>query len=68
MGQGLQWVWLQGRIHLRWWGTRVEDLVEVERFAEVDGGGIFRKLRKTGSEGRMWKPSQRISLSFGRPR
>jgi len=29
-------------------GTRVEDLVEVGRFAEVDGGGIFRKLRVAG--------------------
>ena len=43
-------------------GTRAE----VGRFAEVDGGGIFRKLRVTGSEERMWIPSRRIRLSFGR--
>ena len=30
-------------------------------------GGIFRKLRVTGSEERMWKPSRRIHLSFRRP-
>jgi hypothetical protein len=48
-------------------GTRAEDLAEVGQFAEVDGGGIFRKLRVAGSEERMWKPSQRIRLSFGRP-
>ena len=30
-------------------------------------GGIFRKLRVVGSEERMWKPSRRIRLSFGRP-
>ena len=42
-------------------GTRAEDLAEVGRFAEVD-----RKLRVAGSEERMWKPSRRICLSFGR--
>ena len=31
-------------------GTRAEDLGEVGRFAEVDGGGVFRKLRVAGSE------------------
>ena len=46
-------------------GTRAEDLVEVGRFVEVDS--IFRKLRVVGSEERMWKPSRRIRLSFGRP-
>ena len=46
-------------------GTRAEDLAEVGWFAEVDGG-IFRKLRVAGSKERMWKPSQRICLSFGR--
>ena len=30
-------------------------------------GGIFRKLRVAWSEERMWKPSWRIHLSFGRP-
>ena len=48
-------------------GTRVEDLAEVGWFAEVDGGGIFRKFRVTGSEVRMWKPSRRIRLNLGRP-
>ena len=48
-------------------GTRAEDLAEVGRFAEVDGGDVFRKLRVMGSEERMWKPSRRIHLSFGRP-
>ena len=48
-------------------GTRAEDLAEVGRFVEVDGGDIFRKLRVAGSEERMWKPSRRIRLSFGRP-
>ena len=49
-------------------GTRVKDLAEVGRFAEVDGGGIFRKLRLARSKERMWRPSRRIRLSFGRPR
>ena len=48
-------------------GTRAEDLAKVGRFAEVDDGGIFRKLRVMGSEERVWKPSRRIRLSFGRP-
>ena len=48
-------------------GTRAEDLAEVGWFAEVDGGGIFRKLRLVVSEERMWKPSRRMRLSFGRP-
>ena len=43
----------------------MEDLAEVGQFAEVDT--IFRKLREAGSEERMWKPSQRMRLSFGRP-
>ena len=30
-------------------------------------GGVFRKLRVAGSVERMWKPSRRIRLSFGRP-
>ena len=46
-------------------GIRAEDLAEVGWFADVDG--IFRKLRVVGSEERMWKPSRRIHLSFGKP-
>ena len=42
-------------------GTRPEDLAEVGQFAVVDGGGYVQEIE------RMWKPSQRIRLSFRRP-
>ena len=47
--------------------TRAEDLAEFRQFVKVECGGIFRKLRMTGFEESMWKPSRRTRLSFGRP-
>ena len=43
-----------------------EDRAEEGWSGEVHSGEFFRKLRVAGSEERMWKPSQRICLSFGR--
>ena len=68
MGHVLQQVRLQGKDPLA-----VEGGLEQRIWRKLGGlwkwtvGGIFRKLRVVGSEGRMWKPLRRIHLSFGRP-
>ena len=64
MGHVLQRVQLQGRDPLAGVGGLGWKLGDLQKWTVV---GIFRKLRVAGSEERMWKPSRRIRLSFGRP-